>query len=53
MGNFSPKTKEAALYILKQVIDEVGSYDKPFNVDMARTFMEFIQTSMQDCKYWY
>lgn len=56
----SPKTKEAMLYILKQVLDEmdglvernsgdeVTSFNQPVNADSARMLMDYISLAMQD-----
>ncbi len=57
----SPKTKEAMLYILKQVLDErtglgelqdggdeVHSFDQAMNFDSARMLMDYVSLAMQD-----
>lgn len=56
----SPKTKEAALYVLKQILDEMSNSDEastgddaggvelPMNADSARTLMGYISLAMQD-----
>ncbi len=57
----SPKTKEAMLYILKQVLDErtdlgelqdghdkVQNFDQAMDFDSARMLMDYVSLAMQD-----
>ena len=44
----SPKAKEAALYILKQVIEEIESFDKGLSPEVGRANLEFVQVAVQD-----
>ena len=44
----SPKLKEAALYILKQILDEFNSYDRGIAQEAASAYLEFIRLAMQD-----
>lgn len=44
----TPKAKESTLYILKHVLAEVNTNDKPVNPESARLFLEYIQVSMQN-----
>ena len=46
----SPKAKESTLYILKHVLAEVNTNDKPVRPESARLFLEYIRVSMQHRK---
>ena len=46
----SYKAKEAALYVVKQVLEEVGSYDGTIAPDVANAYLDFARIAMQDSK---
>ena len=46
----SYKAKEAALYVVKQVLEEVGSYDGTIAPEVANAYLDFARIAMQDSK---
>ena len=46
----SYKAKEAALYVVKQVLDEVGSYDGTIAPEVANAYLDFARIAMQDSR---
>ena len=44
----SPQAKEAALYILKQVIEEIESFDKGLSPEVGHANLDFVQVAVQD-----
>ena len=47
----SYKAKEAALYVVKQVLEEVGSYDRTIAPEVANAYLDFARIAMQDSKF--
>ena len=47
----SYKAKEAALYVVKQVLEEVGSYDGTIAPKVANAYLDFARIAMQDSKF--
>lgn len=47
----SYKAKEAALYVVKQVLEEVGSYDRTIPPEVANAYLDFARIAMQDSKF--
>ena len=47
----SYKAKEAALYVVKQVLEEVGSYDGTIAPEVANAYLDFARIAMQDSKF--
>jgi len=45
-----PKAKEAALFIVKQGVEEVGWYDKIVNPDVLRGYLDLVRVALQDGK---
>ena len=46
----SYKAKEAALYVVKQVLDEIGSYDGTIAPEVANAYLDFARIAMQDSR---
>ncbi|KAL8912550.1 MAG: hypothetical protein Q9171_002491 [Xanthocarpia ochracea] len=44
----SARTKEAAMFVLKQILDELDSCSKDINPDIARAYLHYIGLAMQD-----
>jgi len=44
----TPRAKEAVLYIAKQVLEEIGSYDGMVAPELANPYLDFARVSMQD-----
>lgn len=44
----SPKEKEAVLYVLRQVLEEVSSYERPVGPEIAQAYLGHCQVAMQD-----
>lgn len=42
--------KEAAMYVLKQILDELDSCSKEVNPDVARAYLHYIGLAMHDGK---
>lgn len=47
----SARTKEAALFVLKQILDELDSCSAEVNPDLARAFLEYIGLAMHDGEF--
>lgn len=45
------KAKEAALYVVKQVLEEIGSYDGTITPGVANAYLDFARIAMQDSKF--
>ncbi|KAL8707579.1 MAG: hypothetical protein Q9220_007420 [cf. Caloplaca sp. 1 TL-2023] len=48
VGSSSARTKEAALFVLKQILDEVDSCSKEVNSDLARSYLEYVGQALHD-----
>ncbi|KAL9611089.1 MAG: hypothetical protein Q9167_004261 [Letrouitia subvulpina] len=46
-GNSSTQVKEATLFVLKQILDELDSYGKEIDPSIAREYLEFIRPAMK------
>ncbi|KAL8857461.1 MAG: hypothetical protein Q9178_005955 [Gyalolechia marmorata] len=44
----SARTKEATMFVLKQILDELDSCSKDINPDIARAYLHYIGLAMQD-----
>ena len=49
----SPKAKEACLYILKQVIEEIESFDKGLSPEVGHANLEFVQIAVHNTEHDY
>lgn len=49
----SPKDREAALYILKQVIEEIESFDKGLSPEVGHANLDFVRMAVQDKEHDY
>ncbi|KAL8676097.1 MAG: hypothetical protein Q9186_007351 [Xanthomendoza sp. 1 TL-2023] len=47
-GSSSARMKEAALFVLKQILDELDSCSKELNQDIARAYLHYIGLAMHD-----
>ncbi|KAL8804419.1 MAG: hypothetical protein Q9223_005739 [Gallowayella weberi] len=47
-GSSSARMKEAALFVLKQTLDELDSCSKELNPDIARAYLHYIGLAMHD-----
>ena len=47
----TPREKEAVLYVAKQVLVEISSYDGNVAPDVAAPYLEFARASMQDSEH--
>ena len=47
----SARTKEAAMFVLKQILDELDSCSKDINPDIARAYLHYIGLAMQDSTF--
>lgn len=45
------RAKEAALFVLKQILDELDSCSAEVNPNLARTYLEYIGLAMRDGKW--
>ena len=45
---YSFKAKEAVLYVVKQVLDEISDYDTKIGPDLANAYLDFARMAMQD-----
>lgn len=48
LSRHSARTKEAALYVLKQILDELDSCSAEVNPNFARAYLEYIGLAMRD-----
>ena len=48
--NSGAKAKEAALYAVKQILDEISSYDGAARADVASAYLELAKVSIQDAE---
>ena len=44
----NPKAKEAALYVVKQAMEEINSYERIVNPDLLNAYLEYGRLAMQD-----
>ncbi|KAL8961471.1 MAG: hypothetical protein Q9193_001979 [Seirophora villosa] len=44
----NPRAKEAALFVLKQILDELDSCSEEVNPNLARAYLEYIGLAMRD-----
>ncbi|KAL8722132.1 MAG: hypothetical protein Q9225_001325 [Loekoesia sp. 1 TL-2023] len=47
-GSANARTKEAALFVLKQILDELDSCSAEVNPNLARAYLEYIGLAMHD-----
>ena len=45
---YSFKAKESALYVVKQVLDEISAYDAKIGPDLANAYLDFARIAMQN-----
>ncbi|KAL9103894.1 MAG: hypothetical protein Q9163_001087 [Psora crenata] len=43
-----PKAKEAALYVVKQAMEEINAYDKILSPELLKAYLEYSRLAMQD-----
>ena len=47
----SPKAKEAVLYILKQVIEEIETFDKGLPTETSQAYLDYVRIAVQDGEF--